>query len=329
MYSKVIIPQEIFQKYNTEKCFKITFTAEGVERLKDKYRTVRALPAFLHNLLKGRPTKERNLFLENSNLFFWTPDCTAFTVPNRNAFENLFVWKNNPYLLKDDLMEGIALLVWVIDPRLLRSYGWKQNNGLNTMDSFKQFLLTNDNIHNISGNYRYFRKRDSQEKISDLEKKDPQSVYLATIMELTPTHLPFLKMLQESNYKHLIESYGVDPKKDKVEMYFHFPYPDSTTTLHMHIRINQARHPFEQARSFSISEIITCLEKNQKISELILKRKYLYNDNIDLLSDIEGICITETISPFFLTSPEVELCSGEENLEGFKSSEKSPNFASF
>ena len=86
MQNKTVIPEQIFLRYNIQSCFKIVYTEKGLELLSERYRSVRALPAFLHNLFRGRPTRERELLFKNSNLSLWIDNESAFTVPQTEMY---------------------------------------------------------------------------------------------------------------------------------------------------------------------------------------------------------------------------------------------------
>ncbi len=301
---KLIIPHRVYEKYNVNTCFKISFTEEGLDKIRLKYKNVRGLPGFIHNLMKGRPTLHRELLIECPNLFMWTDDRSAFIMPSLSV--NLTDFKNKPAALKDDPTEGLALVAWAIDSRALDKYHWGQENTISIMESFRKFLLTNEDTNKVSSAYRYFNRTDTQKQIHELEKINTETPYLASILDLTPTHIPFLRHLKESSFAHLEKNFNFDSKVDKVEMYFHFPYPDDTTTLHLHIRVNQGRHPMERARTFPIDEVLECLEKSIDIKTLVLKRKPHYCNNLKILHNIEGVVLEEIKNPFLISSPMID-----------------------
>lgn len=301
MQEKYLIPERIYEKYNTETCFQIKFTEAGLEILRQKYRKIKGLPAFIHNLMRGRQTHERTLFFERSDLFSWAPDCSALTIPNKGNIEHI---KKNPHTAKDDRNEGLALVSWAIDSRLLKKYGWENETGIDRMQSFLKFLHQNNNTKNMPSGYSFFERTVSQEEIGKIESMDNRT-YLATILDLTAADLPFLKMLREMNIKLLKDTYGVDFQKDLVDMYFHFPTLESTTTLHLHIRVNQFRHPMEKIRIFSLDDVMHCLGQNRKICDLVLGKETHYCNNLDILHDIEGVDLIQINNPFKLNSPVV------------------------
>jgi hypothetical protein len=84
------IPQKIIEKYDTERCFRVNFTREGLNRLQKKYRNIRRLPGFLNDLMKGKSGPHRNLILENNQIFHWAEDCSFVTIPNSSSDFKLF-----------------------------------------------------------------------------------------------------------------------------------------------------------------------------------------------------------------------------------------------
>ncbi|MFA6302021.1 MAG: hypothetical protein WC627_02670 [Legionella sp.] len=292
---KLTIPSKAMDKYNAKTFFEIRFTEENLNLLKNKYRQVRGLPPYIHNTLKGRPNPDKDLILEHPHLYACSDDFSMIIMPNRNMnWSNL---KSNPLAQKND-PDGLPLVGWIIDPRLLANYGL--NNRNNTIKTIRELIIKNSKTQTTTPEFQYFQRTNSQEDIGKTESINSESPYLATILDLTPQHIPLLQMFKEISRKHLIDNFGVDFNHDLVEMYFHFPYPEYTTTLHMHIRVNQGRHPMEKNRTFSFEEILNCLEKGNKISQLILNRKPYYTDNYEILTEIEGLEMIESINPFIL-----------------------------
>ena len=91
-----------------------------------------------------------------------------------------------------------------------------------------------------------------------------------------------LKRLKEQITEHVKDVYDVNcswggenhtPPYDKVRLYFHFPYGQKTVTLHLHVRINQALHPYEVSRSFMLDDVINHLRHHDNVYDLILDRQ--------------------------------------------------------
>jgi hypothetical protein len=289
------IPQKVMEKYNAEQTLQVTYTEKGLASLQLKYRNLKALPAFLHNTMRGRPSPYRDLILENSRVFTWADDGSFVTLPNSSNEFNLF--KDQRTLKK--YHEGFSLVSWVVDSRILKKFSWKKTDNIN--ESFICYLQGNDNTYNTLSSYQFFNRSNSQVDIKELELSDSKP-YLATLLDLTADNLPLLRAMKETNELHLVNDYGVMLSEDKVEMYFHFPYAESTTTLHLHIRVNQGRHPMEIARSFSLDDIINWLESGYHINQLILKRSPMFCDNIQILYGIDGIEVESAINPYVINN---------------------------
>lgn len=138
--------------------------------------------------------------------------------------------------------------------------------------------------------------------IAAVEKGGPR--YIASLLDLNQSDLPSLKALLESTKKNLKNDFGVGDS-DKVNMYFHFPYQQSTIGLHLHIRVNQLHHELEVGKSFSLSEVIAHLEKNGDIRDLILERQQKYGGTIMNPGDVTntlrdlGVPVRDVPNPFY------------------------------
>lgn len=66
------------------------------------------------------------------------------------------------------------------------------------------------------------------------------SPFIVNPIDLKKRHLPMLNEFKEMSLKHLQEVYGVQPGKEKVDIYLHSPiYGNRTAGLHVHVRVNQ------------------------------------------------------------------------------------------
>lgn len=130
-------------------------------------------------------------------------------------------------------------------------------------------------------------------------KKLNNGEYLASILDLEPKHINLLESLRNKIKDHLLQVYNVN-ESDSTMMYIHFPYADHAAGLHVHIRVNQLFHPFEENQSFTLDSIILHLKNNGDIFDLILEKQdnnggKFYSDHpmkdINYLSRLEGITI--------------------------------------
>ncbi len=104
---------------------------------------------------------------------------------------------------------------------------------------------------------------------------------------------------------HLKKVYGVQEGKDSIRLEFHFPYAKATATLHLHVRVNQTKYPLDEARSYSLDEVIRYLESGETIQQLVLDRQAknggLYVDRgLDgILNGIQGGSVRVVPNPFY------------------------------
>ena len=120
--------------------------------------------------------------------------------------------------------------------------------------------------------------------------------YLASILDLSSDDLPHLRQLQRTVSSELANTFNVG-KADDVRVYFHFPYAEQTIGLHLHIRVNQATHNLEKAKSFELDTIIDHLESGGTIKELILKRQRLHGGYFANSGGAEGFIKSKDIAP--------------------------------
>ena len=118
----------------------------------------------------------------------------------------------------------------------------------------KQYLRTGtpEENHTISRNSSF-----SYELNRIDFKKQPNNDYLVAIADLNINHLPYLIKVKRFINKQLIDVYGVNFQKYKIEMFFHFPTTIETSTLHLHVRINALpAHKTEIKNRYYLDEVI-------------------------------------------------------------------------
>ncbi len=136
--------------------------------------------------------------------------------------------------------------------------------------------------------------------IRDLEKTIP---YKATILDLSPEDLPYLKDLKKMTLEHLKKTFGVT-SADDIMMFFHLPVSPRYAALHLHVRVNQAFHGADLAKSYPLDLIIHYLESGRSVADLIIDRAQqnngmLINDtNIEQLN-ISRIPVRQVPNPFY------------------------------
>jgi hypothetical protein len=272
---------------------RLTFTRAGLAELGASYETVRGMPQFVHRLLQQDHSDPRYLqMLHHPHLYPYFADENFLIIPN-TPLDGQLAAADHPRSQKLD-KNGIALVAWFIHPhsssltpptlRLLRDLASGPACDKPAIQALRDTWLQAPPQAAIA------EGRDAR-TIGELRC---QGEYLASLLDLNGAHIPLLARLKEKALAHLNAHYGVN-EHDRVELYFHFPYPTHHVTLHLHIRANQGFHPLEQAGSFTIDQLIDGLSRGKVIEDIILdqQRRYggFYRRDVDSFQGLEGIVI--------------------------------------
>jgi hypothetical protein len=104
--------------------------------------------------------------------------------------------------------------------------------------------------------------------------------YFVTLLDLETKHVAWLQKIKKEGSELLKDAYNIDPLSDTVEFYFHWPTAAKTTTLHMHMRVNQGRLPTDNARSYELDKVTADLIKHRSSFDIVNDR---YNSAGDRL----------------------------------------------
>lgn len=275
------IPDHPFYKYNSPTLYKVDYSQRTLEALKLKYHDM-LVPNFMLDLLQVTPEfSDVRLLKQYPGMIEWSEDGTAFILPD---FPDLPDAKNNiysPSALKQ-LPDGFPLGVWYVHPALLQKSVFRNRDIRNNFQSaaskapMPPISLTN---------------------ISDIEK-ETGTPYLASIFDLTPQDLPYLESLKKLAHRHLQQRYEIS-ETDLVELLFHSITATVTTTLHMHVNVNQQLHPLNRHRCFSMDEIKDALENGQTGLDLVSSRSfYLGKRTAKIMDGLPDAKIHEVENPF-------------------------------
>ncbi len=320
------LARKTLDKYNRATCARVTLTADGIAHLIAAYHRVHSLPGFLHRFLKVSPSKNRLLAVHAPDAYqlFDEPASPSKTMLMLNppyidedtftsacaingASSTLKRLKHNPV--------GLSLIAWSIHPSTLPD-DLQVATGSNQLfhkklDDIKAVAASPEGrLDAHSDSNRFFRygpaltppprvssygklpRSDSQSTISRLETESG-TPYRACIFDfdLDPAaSLTYLHWIRATILSQLETVYGVTTD-DKIKIYFHMPYLETTTTLHIHIRVNQADHGLEDGKSFGINEIIDALESGRSVAELVLDRGPIYCSEYPMGEGIEGVLV--------------------------------------
>ena len=271
-------------KYNQATVVRVEMTNKSLEALLERNKQIKGLPKFIADFLELKPSQHREILALRPELITWTEDGQYLVMPNPEQTNHKLLIQD-PKKAKYDA-SGFGLIVWHIHPDLLQKsifhdkdkiikeiiekkeslrygqYGTKENlkKSLHKVDSFSKLMV-----------------RDS-DKLSIGEINKQSSIpYLSSPFEYNQDHLRSLKLLRETVKQHLFTEYGVN-KSDTIDMYFHAYYSVKTTTVHLHIRVNQIHHGLELDKSISLDEVIKCLDKGGSVKELYYQRAVIHKD---------------------------------------------------
>lgn len=315
-------------KYNKTFCTKVTLTTAAIKPLQAAYHKIHGLPSFVNRFVHGRPTLERALFVNAPEMFhiFNTPYDTSKTilmtnpeyVDHKKFLEDCKKESTSEALKKlKNAPQGLGLVTWYLHPASLP----KELQAVDSNDALQTRLTQLKKQAEVFGDeakkFNYYRygqesmsslqrvtsfsklpRSESQATISDMESKS-EIPYLACIFDLDDNKEKSLIYLKDmrANILHDLETiYGVTPE-DKIKIYIHMPYLDTTTTLHLHIRINQGDHALENAKSFGLNEIIEQLESGSSVADMVIKRGAILCTEYPIGEGIEGINVETVPNP--------------------------------
>ncbi|KTC83534.1 Uncharacterised protein [Legionella cincinnatiensis] len=322
---ELILSEKTRLKYNVATCTAVNINGLGAKCLTDAYHEIHGLPGFVHRFLQGRPSLERALFVQAPEMYpiFDTPYDNSKTILMTNPayldtkkFLSDCQKVSTSYALKQlkNSENGLALVTWYIHPEALPTKFKSILPANEILECYRNQLMQEAELAckskkekqpfdyyrygqemtplQLHGSFSRLPRTLSQESITTLESKS-DSVYLACLFDLDQDKkqsLIYLKSLRDNILANLAAVYGVT-QEDKIKIYLHMPYLEATTTLHVHIRVNQADHGLEDAKSFGLNEIITTLENGGSVTDMILSRGTIYCSEYPIGENIEGVCV--------------------------------------
>jgi hypothetical protein len=301
--SMLTVPEKRFREGNEERCIKVDYTAASIDALRHRYHSIRGLPGFIDDFIHLNPESGvLNLLKDKPELVQWTQDGQFLIVPNYPRV--------NGDLLKQAPCDhkkaegGVSLIAWYVHPAQLENTVFEVAKN---RDDFREALdagcfVGGEQYHNRDVRHIH------QERIRDLEKRSGVP-YIASVLDLNPSHIASLQALKESVLDHLKEQYQIDAD-DTVQLYFHGVISDKTTTLHLHARVNEGLHPFEQQKCLPLDDVIDALENGISVSSLLIDKGVHYMScsemsKVQFLDDIRDVSMSVVDNPFLLDIPRV------------------------
>jgi len=255
-----LISEKNIVKYNQDFMRAYRFeNLQAVENTRQRYASFNISDVVDQMLLLLPGSKNRAFALSYPELIKFNDAGDFYITPSPaylpgNGLEN--------HTKASDNQKGFGLGGWFIHPSLLEN-SYFESPQVRQNPALARDLMIHDRIA-----IRDVSDRPISEIAAESGKK-----YFASILDLSPEDLDWLKDIKKTAMDHLIDQYGFREGKDHVKMYFHFPYPTETTTLHLHIRVNQAVHPMEGMMRFELDDLIAHFETGAGIGDFILKRQ--------------------------------------------------------
>ena len=103
--------------------------------------------------------------------------------------------------------------------------------------------------------------------------------YLETILDLHMNDLHWLKDLRRDIKQYMQDKFGYETQNDSLQIYFHFPYEESKTTLHLHIRLNQEMLPVEKQKATQLEDVIHHFEQGKSDLSQLLKDRTIARES--------------------------------------------------
>ena len=293
--TRSIAPME-FTKRNAPEILDVTLDQKGLETLLYYQREVPRGPEFLNDWLNLAPSTTREGMYLRPEMYHFNDYGNGYysiTMPNPPHIDHNQMIKN-PKVIKE-IDHGVTCITWMIhksalegtvfeDPAFREYKSEKLRSRLKEIAAFEDLKTGKPVVHSFDPLSEYYDTpaTDTKPTVGNLKQQNIAQIeketgvkYLSSPLNLTPEHLPMLEQMEKSAQKLLKEEFGAK-EDDKIDIYFHLFYPPSTTGLHMHARLNQALHPFEEANVIKLETVKKTLQNGQSIWDMLLNKRECY-----------------------------------------------------
>ncbi|MBA3662406.1 MAG: hypothetical protein H0W64_11800 [Gammaproteobacteria bacterium] len=319
--SATLPPISNIGKYNQSTVVRAEITEDALRALLDGDKKIKGLPKFMDDFLNLQPSQHRETLALKPELITWSEDGKYILMPNPEQ-------TNHELLMSDPKKAkyeegGFGLIAWYIHPKLLQESRFADKDKIikETLENgeslrygkygTKENLIKNSNKHSLKkiNSFSELLERDNnKETVEDIVNKSNEP-YLCGPFDYQQEHLESLKRLKKMVIAHLSAIYDIN-ELDKVELYFHTHYSVDTTTMHLHVRVNQMRHGLELDKSLALDDIIYYLENGKSVKETFMERGVIHKElkSFPFLQST-GYKIKKVANPYFIEKSNTE---GEE-----------------
>ena len=299
-------PKAVDNYLNQETRFSLKFKNRNIlEKVKAGYRNLRNIPGFIHHKYflntsnpTSKPVNARPLraMRDNPKLYeFHRNGEHGFSIepnPSYNDLQRL----GDPNLSKSLKHQtgGVSCISWFFHGSVLSKQHSTNGEELEFLPNLEEeerknvinrALENNLQDRDLRANSFYenesprteeqlkspkdLKRRNSQKLLDEI---DSNNTYLTTLLDLNKSHIELLKDMRSKAISYMKTQFNYNENDDQLLMYFHFPTGDVTSTLHLHIRLNQDSTEIEKSRAFSLDDVINHLESNEDTLDLVVNR---------------------------------------------------------
>lgn len=295
-----LVPPRSYEKYNRPTCTRVTLDADGLDRVRESYREVRGQPIFIDDILHMNPRAADTLQLaKQPQDIRWAKNGSFLIIPNY-AYMNGDDTEHFRHRAPGD-RSGIILTAWYVHPAQLEESVFSESN---CREDFRVAQALSVYVPQFAPSNRTERSK-HQQRIRKIEEESGVQYY-ASVLDLTPADLPFLIDLRATALSSLRQDYRIRDD-DRVSLYFHTLPPTETTTLHLHIRVNQGVHPLDHDKSIELDDLIENLKQGRTAKDMLLSKGYQHrhSSKTDDILGRSGMHHETIPNPFVIPSPYV------------------------
>lgn len=295
-----LVPPRSYEKYNRPTCTRVTLDADGLDRVRESYREVRGQPVFIDDILHMNPHgADTQELTKRPRDIRWSHDGNFMVIPNY-AYMNHKETEHFRQRQPND-HSGMILTAWYVHPSQLEGTVFSE------ADCRRDFRIAQSRsmyVPELAPKTRSERGQ-HQQRIRTLEEESGVP-YFASVLDLTPADLPYLKALRAVSITCLKYDYNIRDD-DRVALYFHTLPPTETTTLHLHIRVNQGVHPLDNDKSIALDDLIENLEHGRTAKDMLLEKgfQHRHRSKSDDILGCSGMHHETVRNPFVIPSPYV------------------------
>jgi|GEM_PF-5654923 len=250
--------------------YKVEPNAENLKTMQQQYHEVRGHPAFLREFLACNPSSNAiRMLLNHPEFISWAEDGSFVLMPNYPYIDREALEKDPKHY--KNRKEGLSLNAWFVHPKQLEESVFSNPEIRSNPSLIQQSYSYAPSLEKTSDVARLA----DQQRIREMEQESGVR-YFASVLDLKKEDVAWLKNLKAKALENLQKEYSVD-SSDKVDLFFHGLISLGTTTLHLHVRVNQKISAVEKQNSIGLDEIISGLESGKNAADILGEHEVIYH----------------------------------------------------